>query len=91
MDSPTRADFLENLRAGGKYEGVVGVYRHNVSADRIGVFDAEIVAALAPAGVKWIAHNGAGYDQIDVAACKEKGMLITLYSASICDSVVWNQ
>jgi glyoxylate reductase len=72
MDSPDRADFLKGFRPGGKYEGIVGVYRHNVSADRIGIFDKEIVAALAPS-VKWIAHNGAGYDQIDVAACKEKG------------------
>lgn len=73
MDSPSRADFLANLKPGGKYEGVVGVYRHNLSADRIGVFDPEIVDALAASGVKWIAHNGAGYDQIDVLRCKEKG------------------
>ena len=72
MDSPTRADFLQNLLPGGKYEGIVGVYRHNLSADRIGVFDADIIAALAP-NVKWIAHNGAGYDQIDIAACKKHG------------------
>lgn len=73
MDSPDRADFLKNLEAGGKYEGVTGIYRHNVSADHIGIFDKEIVDALAASGVKWIAHNGAGYDQIDVLRCKEKG------------------
>ena len=72
MDSPDRADFLANIKPGGKYEGVVGVYRHNVSADRIGIFDEEIVDAIAPS-VRWIAHNGAGYDQIDVAACKARG------------------
>ena len=72
MDSHNRTHFLQNLKAGGKYEGIVGIYRHNISADRIGVFDAEIIAALAPS-VKWIAHNGAGYDQIDVAACKARG------------------
>ncbi|TCD66554.1 hypothetical protein EIP91_001275 [Steccherinum ochraceum] len=64
--------FLANLKSGGKYEGIVGLYRHNVSADSIGIFDREIVEALSPS-VKWIAHNGAGYDQIDVQACKEKG------------------
>jgi glyoxylate reductase len=73
MDSPDRADFLANLKQQGKYENVVGIYRHNISADRIGVFDHEIVDALAESGVKWIAHNGAGYDQIDVHRCKEKG------------------
>ena len=75
MDSSDRAHFLSNLEPGGKYAGVIGVYRHNISADRIGVFDAVIINALATTGVKWIAHNGAGYDQIDVFACKEKGDL----------------
>ena len=57
MDSPNREHFLANLKSGGKYEGIVGLYRHNVSADYIGVFDQEIINALAPS-VKWIAHNG---------------------------------
>ena len=73
MDSTNKADFLGNLKSGGKYEGVTGIYRHNVSADRVGVFDRETVDALAESGVKWIAHNGAGYDQIDVLRCKERG------------------
>lgn len=73
MDSPDRADFLAGLKSGGKYEGTVGLYRHNVSTDRIGLFDREIIDALAATGTKWIAHNGAGYDQIDVLYCKEKG------------------
>lgn len=72
MDSPSRADFVAGFKAGGKYEGVVGIYRHNVSAGQIGIFDAGLVDALPPY-VKWIAHNGAGYDQIDVVACKAKG------------------
>ena len=65
---------LFRSKPGGKYEGVVGVYRHNVSADLIGIFDKEVVDALAESGLKWIAHNGAGYDQIDVLRCKEKGV-----------------
>lgn len=75
MDSRDRTHFLDGLRQGGKYEGIVGIYRHNSSAERIGFFDAEIINALAPT-VKWIAHNGAGYDQIDVHACKSKGKLL---------------
>ena len=73
MDSPNRDDFLTNLGPGGKYAGITCVYRHNVSADFIGVFDPEIISALAGAGVKWIAHNGAGYDQIDISACISQG------------------
>jgi glyoxylate reductase len=80
MDSPDRADLFANLKQGGKYEGTVVIYRHNSSADRVGVFDRALIGALPP-GVKWIAHNGAGYDQIDVHACKEKGapLLLALY------------
>ena len=84
MDSPNRADSLANLKSGGKYEGIVGLYRHNVSADRIGIFDQEIVSALAASGVKWIAHNGAGYDQIDVGACKAKGMSASDQYQTLC-------
>ena len=72
MDSPNRVDFLENLKPGGRYAGIVGVYRHNNSAAQIGVFDKEIISALATS-VKWIAHNGAGYDQIDIHQCRVKG------------------
>ena len=74
MDSNDRTDFLADLKPNGKYGGIVGIYRHNSSAERIGIFDKEIVGALTP-NVKWIAHNGAGYDQIDVQECKAKGKL----------------
>ncbi|KAI0039498.1 hypothetical protein FA95DRAFT_1018683 [Auriscalpium vulgare] len=85
MDSPDRADFLAGLKAGGKYEGTVAVYRHNTSADRIGVFDREIIEALSPS-VKWIAHNGAGYDQIDVGVCKEKGIILSNTPGAVDDA-----
>ncbi|KAF8550918.1 hypothetical protein OG21DRAFT_1513391 [Imleria badia] len=78
MDSPTRADFLAGLKPGGKFDGIVGIYRHNDSAGQIGVFDKEIVRALAETGtVKWIAHNGAGYDQIDVLECAAHGITVS--------------
>jgi glyoxylate reductase len=72
LDSADRGDFIQGLQSGGKYEGVVAVFRDNVSTEKIGVFDKEIIDALAPT-VKWIAHNGAGYDQIDVQYAKLKG------------------
>jgi glyoxylate reductase len=75
MDSKNRADFLAGLKLNGKYSKTVGIYRHNSSADHIGVFDKEIIDALAPS-VRWIAHNGAGYDQIDVQECKAKSELL---------------
>jgi glyoxylate reductase len=87
MDSPDRADFLNNLKPGGKYAGIVGVYRHNISADTIGIFDSEIITTLAETGVGWIAHNGAGYDQIDISACISKGepaFIFMIYQHSVC-------
>ena len=72
MDSKSRGEFLEGFKPGGKYAGAVGIYRHNDSSKHIGVFDAELIKAL-PDSLGWIAHNGAGYDQIDVAACRERG------------------
>jgi len=86
MDSQTRDDFLAGLKPGGKYAGTVGIYRHNTSADRIGVFDKPIVAALSEAGVKWVAHNGAGYDQIDVLECRAKGITVSNTPGAVDDA-----
>lgn len=85
MDSPNRADFLQNVKPGGKYANIVGIYRHNISADYIGIFDKEIVDAL-PASMKWIAHNGAGYDQIDVVACKARGITVSNTPGAVDDA-----
>ncbi|KAI9508562.1 hypothetical protein F5148DRAFT_1275701 [Russula earlei] len=70
MDSTDRSDFLAGLKPGGRYEGMI--YRTNGSAAYVGVFDRVLIEAQPPT-VRWMAHNGAGYDQIDVSACKEKG------------------
>jgi glyoxylate reductase len=75
MDSRSRHDFLEEFRPGGKYSGVVGIYRENTSAEQIGIFDKELVNGLS-SSVKWIAHNGAGYDPVDVQACISRGIQI---------------
>lgn len=37
-----------------------------------GPFDEELITHL-PSSVKFICHNGAGYDQIDVNACIQNG------------------
>ncbi|KAF9650977.1 hypothetical protein BDM02DRAFT_3092038 [Thelephora ganbajun] len=86
MDSPDRDDFLKNLKPGGKYAGIICVYRHNISADFIGVFDSDIIFALAETGVKWIAHNGAGYDQIDISACISQGIKVSNTPGAVDDA-----
>ncbi|EJD08124.1 2-hydroxyacid dehydrogenase [Fomitiporia mediterranea MF3/22] len=86
MDSSSRQDFLDGFKQpGGKYAGTVGIYRHNESSKHIGVFDAELINAL-PDSVAWIAHNGAGYDQIDVNACKAKGIVVSNTPGAVDDA-----
>jgi glyoxylate reductase len=42
----------------------------------VGRFDAELIQMLPPS-LKYICHNGAGYDQIDVEACSARGITVT--------------
>jgi glyoxylate reductase len=55
---------------------VVGLYRSNESARVTGPFNAEIIELL-PSTLKFICHNGAGYDNLDVDACTKKGQMPT--------------
>ena len=75
MDSPDRKSFLAEFGPGRKYENTVAIYRENDSAKQLGVFDKELIDGL-PSSVKWIAHNGAGYDPVDVHACIAKGNIL---------------
>jgi hypothetical protein len=70
--SPDRKTFLAEFGPGGKYENTMGIYRGNESSEKIGVFDKELINGL-PSSVKWIVHNGAGYDPVDVHACESRG------------------
>lgn len=70
----SRTDFLEQLKRGA-YDDVVGLYRSNESAKLVtGPFDAELIDLL-PSTLKFICHSGAGYDNLDVAACTRKGQM----------------
>ncbi|KAH9941926.1 D-isomer specific 2-hydroxyacid dehydrogenase [Amylocystis lapponica] len=76
LTSPDRADFIAGLQPGGKYDSIVGMFYQHTSARFIGPLNAELIGALA-VSVKWIAHNGAGYDQVDVQACKAHGIYVS--------------
>ncbi|KAL1964705.1 hypothetical protein VTN77DRAFT_6731 [Rasamsonia byssochlamydoides] len=65
-----RAEFIQECRD-GKLDGVVVAYRTFGSAAITGNIDEEIVQAL-PKSLKFLAHCGAGYDQIDVHACSAR-------------------
>lgn len=40
----------------------MGIYHHNDSSAAVGTFNKEFINAL-PSSVRYIVHNGAGYDQ----------------------------
>ncbi|KAK6836591.1 d-isomer specific 2-hydroxyacid dehydrogenase- NAD binding domain-containing protein [Apiospora arundinis] len=70
--STDRAGFLSECRS-GTLDGVVAAYRTFSSNQTTGPLDAEAVPLL-PESLKYICHNGAGYDSIDVAACTARGI-----------------
>jgi D-3-phosphoglycerate dehydrogenase len=51
---------------------VVAIYRSNSSNKYTGPFNSELVSVL-PKSVKYICHNGAGYDNIEVPAVTAAG------------------
>lgn len=65
-----RSEFIEECKS-GRLDGVVAAYRTFMSFDVTGPFDAELLSVL-PKSMKFLSHNGAGYDQIDVHACAER-------------------
>ncbi|GAA6051351.1 hypothetical protein JCM3770_004496 [Rhodotorula araucariae] len=77
LDSSSREGFLADCRA-GKYDGVRAMYRHfkGASTKVTGLLDPELVQAL-PESLQFIAHNGAGYDQINVQACTERNIQVS--------------
>lgn len=79
-----RDDFLSKCK-GGDFDEVVGLYRSNNSVSETGPFDKELVAVL-PKSLKWVAHNGAGYDNIDVSACTERGIFISSTPIAVDDA-----
>ncbi|KAI5781515.1 D-isomer specific 2-hydroxyacid dehydrogenase [Geopyxis carbonaria] len=74
FSSGSRESFFAALKS-GEYDGVVAIYRTFDSVKITGRFDEELVALL-PSSIKFICHNGAGYDQIDIAPCSKRGISV---------------
>ncbi|KAI0389079.1 putative NAD-dependent D-isomer specific 2-hydroxyacid dehydrogenase [Xylariaceae sp. FL0594] len=83
--SSSRDLFLHNCRSTTLYASVIGCYRSNGSTRITGPFDAELVDAL-PDAWKYIAHNGAGYDTIDVEACSRRRIAVSNTPGAVDDS-----
>ncbi|TLD30639.1 hypothetical protein PspLS_02176 [Pyricularia sp. CBS 133598] len=82
--STDRASFLAEC-ASGAFAGVVAAYRTFVSGRTTGRIDAELLAALPPT-LRFICHNGAGYDQVDVAACTAAGVRVSNTPSAVDDA-----
>ncbi|KAL4913689.1 D-isomer specific 2-hydroxyacid dehydrogenase [Aspergillus aurantiobrunneus] len=65
-----RADFIAECKS-GKFDGAVVAYRTFDSVSITGIFDDELVNVL-PASLTFLAHCGAGYDQVDTHACSAR-------------------
>ncbi|KAL4779732.1 D-isomer specific 2-hydroxyacid dehydrogenase [Aspergillus varians] len=65
-----RAEFIAECKS-GKLDGIVAAYRTFESVSITGIFDDELVNAL-PTSLTYLAHCGAGYDQIDPHACSAR-------------------
>ncbi|PNP57361.1 hypothetical protein THARTR1_02358 [Trichoderma harzianum] len=77
-----RAEFIEECTS-GRLDGVVVICDRAPSSLAItGRYDEELIQAL-PKSLKFICHNGAGYDNILVSACTARSILV-----SNCPNVV---
>ncbi|QPG94169.1 hypothetical protein C2857_005088 [Epichloe festucae Fl1] len=75
VTSGSRDEFLRDCD-NGKYNSIVAISRTYDSVNITGRFDAELISHL-PASVKFISHNGAGYDQVDVQACTDRKISVS--------------
>jgi lactate dehydrogenase-like 2-hydroxyacid dehydrogenase len=80
----SREDFLSKCR-NGEFKDVYALYRSNQSNGLTGNFDDELLQAL-PSSLKYICHNGAGYDNIDVPACTKRGILVSSTPIAVNDA-----
>ena len=69
----------------GEYDDVVAIYRSNDSTSVTGPFNKELVNVL-PKSLKYIAHNGAGYDNIEVPAVSERNIEVSSTPIAVNDA-----
>ena len=69
----------------GSYNDVVAIYRSNESTSVTGAFDKELISAL-PKSLKYITHNGAGYDNIDISACNSQTIEVSSTPIAVNDA-----
>ncbi|KAF2223013.1 glyoxylate reductase [Elsinoe ampelina] len=82
----TRSEFIEECKSGA-FDGAVAAFRTFASYSFTGLIDAELLDVL-PKSLRFLAHNGAGYDQIDVSACAARSppVLVSNVPTAVDDS-----
>lgn len=86
-NSPTatsRTAFLDEC-ASGAFDGCLVAYRTFESVQTTGRLDAALVAVL-PRSLRFVCHNGAGYDQIDIPACTARGIRVSNVRTAVDDA-----
>ncbi|KAF2019767.1 hypothetical protein BU24DRAFT_419391 [Aaosphaeria arxii CBS 175.79] len=80
----SREDFISKCQK-GDFDGVYALYRSNDSNKITGNFNDELLEAL-PSSLKYICHNGAGYDNIDIPACTKRGISVSSTPVAVNDA-----
>ncbi|KAH8817041.1 D-isomer specific 2-hydroxyacid dehydrogenase [Xylogone sp. PMI_703] len=81
----SRSEFIEECKS-GKLDGVVVICDRAPSSFEVtGKYDEELIQAL-PKSVKFICHNGAGYDSIDVDLCTKRSILVSNVPKAVDDA-----
>ncbi|KFY72186.1 hypothetical protein V499_07653 [Pseudogymnoascus sp. VKM F-103] len=83
VTSKSREEFFQDLST--KYQSAQVIYRTSASGAVAGNFDKAFIDRL-PDSLLTICHNGAGYDQIDTAACKARGITLTYAPDSVTEA-----
>ncbi|KAL9052762.1 MAG: hypothetical protein Q9162_005182 [Coniocarpon cinnabarinum] len=83
-NAPDRASFLKECHA-GQYTGVTAAYRTFGSASQTGPWDSDLCAAL-PTSLRFVAHNGAGYDQLSTDALTANNIVATNVPTAVDDA-----
>ncbi|EHK47633.1 uncharacterized protein TrAtP1_012228 [Trichoderma atroviride] len=86
-----RQDFIAECQSGA-LDGVSVAYRTFDSANVTGRIDSELLDAF-PKSLKFLCHNGAGYDQIDIPACTAHSVRVsntpTAVDDATADVTIW--
>ena len=82
--STNRDDFIAESQAGA-FDGCTVAYRTFASVEVTGKVDSSLLEAL-PRSLRFICHNGAGYDQVDVPACTARGIRVSNTPTAVDDA-----